>query len=448
MYLVVLHLSILKDLSMHPSRLILCFLIATASLVCEVEAQSCYKKTDEFVLGNFFVKPMTDSTCFGQGYDELRYFNFKTGVTRFSFLTEQYYPHPHIGIASITDVLMFDSILVVCWEQGDVHRILKVDHQGIVSEIPTALDSIPLLKFGVVGTPYSRRLNTVNDSIFMMSNNTSIYTFHLSVDTITCIDSMSIPTVWPEASAFMDMYGDSIVLISGPNDEARFYHVDAVGKIAYSAATDIDKDVDFVEDFYFRYGHLYALENGYWRALLRTAEGFKLAPGKGEGDIIAMIRPLFGNENVMIVGFYDEIRVYDQEFNLLCHKAPLISLTVMSSGIYGDKIFLATSDGITTWLPDTSTTSITSPPIAYRPSAIEVWPNPSASGTIAVRSEEPAAAIELMDASGRIIYRASQPGVGATIIPTALLPVGVYFVNAHTAQGILKERVVILRGAE
>ena len=433
---------------MRPSRLILCFLIATASLVCEVEAQSCYKKTDEFVLGNFFVKPMTDSTCFGQFYASLRYYNFKTGVTLFSFYPEQYYPHPHFGVASITDVLMFDSILVVSWEQGDVNRILKVDYQGIVSEIPTALDSIPLLKFGVVGTPYSRRLNTVNDSIFMMSNNTSIYTFHLSVDTITCIDSMSIPTVWPEASAFMDMYGDSIVLISGPNDEARFYHVDAVGKIAYSAATDIDKDVDFVEDFYFRYGHLYALENGYWRALLRTAEGFKLAPGKGEGDIIAMIRPLFGNENVMIVGFYDEIRVYDQEFNLLCNKAPLVSLLVIGSGIFYNKVFLATSDGISTWIPDTSTTSITSPPIAYRPSEIEVWPNPSASGIITVRSVEPLNAIELTDTSGRIVYRASQPGVGATIIPTAFLPTGVYFVNVHTTQGIMSERVVILRGGD
>ena len=434
--------SIMNGLSMHPSRLLLFFLIATSSLTGMAEAQPCYKKTDEHVAGNFFVKPMTDSTCFGQYYASLRYYNYKTGVTFFSFLSEAYYPHPHFGRAFVTGVLMFDSLLVVSWEKGDVYRILKVDYLGIVSEIPTALDSIPLLKFGVVGVPQGRKLNVVNDSIFLMSNNTSIYSFNISGNTVACVDSMTIQRPW----SALDLYGDTIIVIYGQNYEARFYHVDAGGRIAYSTTVGIDSDVWDTDNVYYRYGNLYVGDGTFWRALVRTHEGFKLTPGSAEDWTFGVTLPLFGKQTVIIFGWVnDELWVYDRELNLLCNKIPVSSPGAIASGIYGDKVFTAISDTIFIWIPDTSTTSITSSTVANRPSGLEVWPNPSASGMITVRSEEQVAAIELTDANGRIVYRTSQPGVGATIIPTALFPAGVYFVNAHTAQGIMSERVVILR---
>ena len=430
---------------MRPSRLFLCFLIASDGLTAVVEAQPCYKRTSEFVIGNNFVKPMTDSTCFGQWYHSLRYYNFKTGVTLFSFLTEQYYPHPHFGNAWVSDILMFDSLLVVSWEGGDVYRILNVDFHGVVSEIPTALDSIPLLKFGTVGTPRGRKLTVVNASVFLMSSRYSIYSFLRFGTSVTCIDSMSIYTVWPEADGARDMYGDTIVLLSSEDNETRFYHVDANGKITYSASAGLDNDESWWEEVFFRFGNLFVGNGSFWRALMRTPEGFKLAPGSAEDWSIGDMVPLFGNENVVFISYVsDEMWVYDRELNLLCNKPPVSSPGWYASGIYGNKVFTANSDGIRTWIPDTSTTSVTSHSVANHPSGIEVWPNPSVCGTITVSSEEPATAIELTDAGGRTVYRASQPGVGATIIPTALLPAGVYFVTAQTAQGMVSARVVIL----
>ncbi len=378
-----------------------------ASLACVSEAQPCYKQTDEHVWGNFFVKPMTDSTCFGQWYGTLLYYKYKTGDTLFSFDTEVFYPFPHIGRAIISDVLMLDSLLIVSWESGAVYRILKMDHRGVVSEVPSALDQIPMLKYegDWHGNP-ARKLNVVNDSIILMSNDKAIYSFHRSVGIIECVDSVSVPGGW----SALDLYRDTIVTVSISESEARLYHVDAVGRIRYSATLEIDKDLWAASDVYFRYGNLYAKEGGYWRALLRTPAGFELAPGLGEGQIVGMVRPLFGNERVIIVGFYDEIRVYDKGFDLLCRKAPLVSLLVIGSGIYDDKVFLATSAGISTWIPDTSTTSITSQPVPNHHSGIRVWPNPSSSGMITVRSEESTEAIELCDGTGSVVYRTTQAG--------------------------------------
>ena len=433
----------MKGLVMRPSRLLLCLLIAVVGLTGVAQAQSCYEKTDEHVWGNFFVKPMTDSTCFGQWYSELRYYNVKTGDTLFNFISEAYYPYQHFGRASVSDVLMFDSLLVVSWEKGDVYRILKVDYQGIVSEIPTALDSIPLLKFGAVGSQHGRALNTVNDSIFLMSTNKSIYSFSLSGATIACVDSMRMLGYW----SAMDSYGDTVVLIYGEDHEVRFYHVSDEGKITYSATVGIDDDI-WPTETYYRHGNLYVGDGSDWRALVRTPEGFKLTPGVAEDWTLGVTRPLFGKNTVIIVSYItDEIWVYDKELNLLCNKSPVSSPGAGSSGIYGEKVFTANSSGISTWILDTSTTSTTSPPVADCPSGIEVWPNPSANGSITVRSEEPTAAIELTDALGRVVYRAAQPGTGVTIIPTAFLPAGMYFVNALSEQGIRSERVLILHDA-
>ena len=427
---------------MRLSRLLLCLLIASAGLTGVAEAQPCYKQSNEYVAGNFFVKPMTDSTCFAQLNRTLLYYNYKTGDTLFSFDAEAYYPYPHSIHAFVADVLMFDSLLVVSLEAGDVYRILKVDFRGVVSELPTALDSIPLLKFKIPYMP-GRKLNSVNDSIFLMSstgNTNIIYSFLRSVDTVTCVDSLTIQ------SSSLDLQGDTIILLYGRDLEARFYHVDAGGKIAYAFTIGLDNfPFGGGHDVFYRNGNLYLNDGTTVYVYLRTAEGFKLAPDRAELPMIGLERPLFGNETVIITGFYDEIRIYDKELNLLCHKAPLVSSLVVSGNMYGDTLFLVRPDGISIWIPDTTTTSVTAGPAATLPPRMDVWPNPSASGTITVRSEEPAAAIELTDVAGRIVYRASQPGVGATIIPTALLPAGVYFVTALTAQGILRERVVILR---
>jgi hypothetical protein len=440
------HNNQMKGMPMRLSRLILCFLIAATGLAGVVGAQPCYRKTDEHAWGNALVKPMTDSTCFGQWYGTLYYHNYKTGNPVFSFRSEEYFPFPHISTAIISDVLMLDSLLVLSWMEGAVYRILKVDFLGAVSELPTGLDSIPMLKYGGdFGGRLERKLNLVNDSVFLISGNLKVYSFLRVADSVMRVDSLSIQGSW----SALDLYGDTIVILSGRLHEARFYHVDAGGRIAHSATVGVDSAVRFFRDVCFRYGNLYAKVDNEWRAMLRTPEGFRLTQGRADDVRPGVHRPLFGRERIVLLeNIHDEFRVYDKELNLLCYQSPVSSPGALASGIYGHKVFTANSSGISTWLPDTVTMSIAAPPLARRPTGIEVWPNPSASGMIAVRVEAYGTAVDLTDATGRVVYRASLTGGGATFIPTAFLPSGVYFVNVHTEQGLLSERVVIFRAAK
>ncbi|MCZ7558173.1 MAG: T9SS type A sorting domain-containing protein [Bacteroidia bacterium] len=338
---------------------------------------------------------------------------------------------------------MLDSLFVVSWDEGAMYRVLKMDYLDVVSEIPSALDQIPMLKNSgnPFGGPYYK-LSAVNDSVFLISGRGGrIYSFLHSFDSVVCVDSMAIQGSW----SALDLYRDTIVVVSSESHDARFYYVDGVGRISQSATIEIDRAVSSVYDVFLRHGNLYWTDGAFWYVLLRTPERFKLAPGIAEDWTLRETKPLFGKNLVIIVGCVnDEFWVYDQELNLLCNQSPVVSPGALASGIFGDKVFTANSGGISTWIRDTTTTSIASPSLSTRRSWIEVWPNPSSSGMITVRSDQTTTALDLYDETGRIVFRAWQAGTGVTIIPTAFLPPGIYFINAHTEEGTITERVVLL----
>jgi hypothetical protein len=420
-------------------------IFAHLTIATDVVAQTCYYRTSDHGPGNGFVKPTSDSTCLSQWFSYMYHFNFRTGEILFGFRSDPFFLNPHIANAHITDALLLDSLIVVSWYCGETIRFLKLDFTGTVSERQTVLDSIPLLKYSDIRWACeTHRIGQVNDSIFIISNGAAIYSFKHVYDDVVLVDSLNLIESWNRGVGPVDCYSDTILVGSRIANELQFYHIEASGKIRFVSTVPIAADFrpESLRSVHYRFGNIY-FENSTWYVLLRTPRGFEPSLNKTH-PLTTGQPPAFGVSSVIFSALWDNFLIYNPDLTLRCQKPTSSNVAVVSYATLGDKIFIGRDEGLSSYIPDSSTTSLRSSDDPPESPLLRVWPNPSGTSTITVDCDVRDAHIDMTDVLGKVVFRGAQSMNGPMVISTTKLPPGIYFINAHTAEGTITERVVLL----
>ena len=426
---------------------LLFFLVVVSIAAPRIEAQQCYVRTDDWGHGNFLVKAVSDSTCFGLWYDTLYYQNYRNQEVYYAFHTMDYFGLPATGTIDVTDILLYDSILVVSWEGGWVFRFLKVEKNGDIAEIPSPLDQMPMLKFSLDGDRYieKRRIVKVNDSVLLMSTASNLYSFRISGDSIACMDSMR--TRYGRLWDPFDTSGDTVIVLSLEEaKQARFYRITETGTFLFMDSMQVSGAKEILDrEVNIRYGHgnIYLWYDSGYSVLLRTDSGFVYK----KGSLYANPYPpllLPGGIAQLGMFYWEEMVIYTPELDTICIKPATTDRTVCSVSNFGDKIFIGRSDGITTWIPDTTTLSSVDAWGGKYIDGVNIWPNPIRGGLINVASTNGISRIVVTNVHGKVFHIASgdlQETV--TVTPHGLTP-GVYFVNVTLSDSIIRKRIVVL----
>jgi hypothetical protein len=179
-----------------------------------------------------------------------------------------------------------------------------------------------------------------------------------------------------------------------------------------------------------------------WYVLLRTPRGFEPSLNNTHAQTGGQ-PPVFGDSSVIFSALWDNFLIYNPDLTLRCQKPTSSNVAVVSYATLGDKIFIGRDEGLSSYIPDSSTTSLQAsydPPENPR---LRVWPNPSGTSTITVDCDVRDAHIDMTDVLGKVVFHGAQSMNGPMVISTAMLPPGIYFINAHTEEGTITERLVL-----
>jgi hypothetical protein len=410
---------------------ILASVVATST--CS-NAQSCFKRTHDFAYGEYFVKATSDSTCFGQWLDTLYYYNVNTGVPLFRLCINDYIPNRIIPFPSIKDVLLYDSVLVLRW--SEYIRVVKLGADGSVTEHPSCIDSLPLIKNGLLGWPI---LTPSVKQSFVLARNKTLYVFQYSNRTIECKDSMQLRNLLGQSRPF-DVQADTVILLTA-GDSLLYYLIDGDMKFTYSHCMLINKRIT-ADRIYCHNGNIYAEYFPELIALIRNGDQFI----KGESVWVPGYenRLCRGINNLSIVSEIGNIYLYDADLHLICRMPAESSHDVISYSFYGEKIFMASaSDGIRTYIPDSVTNSVQTMSSARESIRMEISPNPIAGGKLTVQISDSDVILKLTNALGHIVYSMDHCSTNRMAIDIQGLPKGVYYVTAQTKVGTIAKSVII-----
>lgn len=284
------------------------------------------------------MKAVSDSTCFGQFYDTLHYQNYKTREVYYQFMSKEYHGLPGIGRPYVTDIVQYDSIIVVSWESGQVIRFLKIDKSSRITEVPSVLDQMPLVKYEIKPRYLdARKIRKVNDSVLVISNVQRIFSFIISDDTIKCVDSLLIRDPVRGGDGF-DVKDDTLVILAINEKLAIFYHITQDGRFRETEVLKVDRK--YYPRVHVKYGHgnFYFTEDGL-AALIRTDTGFVFKSGQYYTSS-ATLGPLILPHAVALldVGNWDQIDIYAPNLDTICIKPPQTMTSVLSMSHWGNKI--------------------------------------------------------------------------------------------------------------
>ncbi len=178
--------------------------------------------------------------------------------------------------------------------------------------------------------------------------------------------------------------------------------------------------------------------------MINSDSGLVLLPGP---RYFSSHSPLYLPENIAIMdfSFTDQIDVYDLELNMVCSKPAISSLAVLSSSSYGEKIYMARSDGISTWVPDTATSSIHTRNDFDRNGCVEVWPNPSYTGVVNIRSDDEIYQVIVRNISGDIVYRFDSHGARSMTCMLQGHVNGMYILEIETDRMCMVKKILIYK---
>jgi len=142
---------------------------------------------------------------------------------------------------------------------------------------------------------------------------------------------------------------------------------------------------------------------------------------------------------------WDRIELYTPRLEPICTKTGTQSLAAMSSSNYSDKIFMARSNGISGWIPDTSISSYRND--AHNASTIQlnVWPNPTMTGTVNISCKSPIDHIVITDILGCVKYSGTAQHRKNIAISTSGLHSGVYFLAAYASRTMIRKKLVVVQ---
>jgi hypothetical protein len=358
-------------------------------------------------------------------FDSREHFGYNTGIFT----------------ARVSDIIAYDSILIVNWEDGAVYRFLKVCFNRDIVEHPSPLDEMPLLKYDLEQHSFdTRKIRKVNDSILLLSNQRMVYSFIIANGAIRCVDSLLKYSPDRGGDVF-DSRNDTLVIIAVPEKHAIFYSITSDGRFTQISIVKISRELDY-NPMYYGLGNIY-IQGLRLAALVRSDEGFDYM--EGQQVYGAPHTPLFLQENIALIDIsaLDRIDIYSQQLEILCSKPEATSRTVLSVSNYGDKIFIARSDGITTWIPDTTTLS-SSVPVLEEQNELVIWPNPSQDGNVYISCAKTITRIIITDVLGRIVHVASGSCNYTTTVRSRGLTRGTYFVTVQTGSSTATRRISVV----
>ncbi|MBE0643917.1 MAG: T9SS type A sorting domain-containing protein [Bacteroidetes bacterium] len=440
------HFSFLRSIREHHCienafSILICIICVFGIAAPPSEAQQCYIQTEDLAYGSWFVRAVSDSTCLGHYFDKICYANYKTQEIYFIFKSADFFGLESPLQEKVYDILMFDSLLVVNWENGLVFRILRVNADSQITEIPSILDHMPLLKFDFLsrGQYFDlRKLRKVNDSILLVTNRETLYSFNLAGNNVRCIDSLPLHDPVLGGDRF-DARGDTLVILAIPESHAVFYHITFDGFFRNLGVQNIDHELFYRAKVYYGHGNIY-LQNSNLHVLTRTDSGFTYREGPHYSSPLDLL--ILPNTVAQLdMSNWERIDIYTPELDTICSMPEATSLTVLFVSNYGDKIFIARSNGIHTFIPDTTTLFIGTEGDVNE--TVTLWPNPSTDGIFNVSSNEAISRVVVTDMLGRIVHTASGPFMNtATLAPTGLTR-GTYFVSVQLGRSIVRKRLTV-----
>lgn len=404
-------------------------------------SQKCYVKTQDFAYGNFFVKAVTDSTCFGQLYDTLYYQNYRTQQVYYRLSVSDYFGIPSSGIIQISDIIVYDSLIVIDWEKGTVFRILKHDRTGRISEVESDLDKMPWLKYQLgTGNYDSRKIRRVNDSIAVLSSALGVYSFIISNGSAYLIDSLSIYNEKIAGDLF-DVKEDTMAIISKKKYKIEYYNISSSGKFVYVRSVPIITDFD-IGHAYYGHGHVYLLGSSL-DVLMHTDDGFVYRRGV---SYLFPLPPLILPKAIaqLTHSQYDRFEIYEANLVLKCVKDAESILVVNSCSNYKDAIFIASANGITKWIPDSSLSEYRDIPDDRALENVEIWPSPTSSGVFMIGSTRPILRISIRNILGKIVYTSATDRRNLEVVTLLSHCPGKYFITVELDCAIVQTSVVIL----
>ena len=398
-------------------------------------AQSCFHQTTDLAWGEYFVKATSDSTCFARWGDTMHYYNVRTGTSQFSYQGLQFIPNWFTPPPRVTGVIQYDSILVVSWLY--FLRVLKVGFDGKVSEIPSDLDSMPLLKDhirGMVLRPMEAAKNT-----FVVNDGYKVFIFTLRGDRIACVDSFQVRE---RMGQLIGVRGDTLValLYTSPSVDSVFvYHLNEERKAVlvkvYYSKVPIDLfGTGLVELFY--YG-----DNIYWNELLHEMKVLMK-----NDTLYDTLRYFYANYAITDIFEYGDgiacvdrdgtIQLLGKGLDITCEYFDPFPGTVLAASKYGNKIFTASAEkGVQTFVPDSIVDLVRDIGAATEARSMTVYPNPCFGNAVSVSTNMHAARFDMMNCLGEIVRRSEFSDDGNAVFATHGLPGGMYFIVARGSEG-------------
>ena len=413
---------------MKTSLLFMMIMLVFAAEIAS--GQSCYKRTSDFAWANYFAKAMTDSTCFGEWNDTLYYYNVKTGTSMFQLCINDYHPADHTPYPVVTDVLMHDSLLIINWPY--YLRVLKINDQGKAVELPTDLDSMPVIKnHGAI------ILKETTGQRFIVRHGIMLYSFIHTNWSVECTDSVQLPK---GHSGPFDVSGDTIVLAPG-SDTVYVYLVNATGALTYVGHRFLGRE-SIHDAVYFHSGNLFLVTMNYRIQAFVPAGGQYSYARSFESEIFTGF--LKGPKTISLVSDLGAITVMDQELNFICRMPSTIPFAAFSASMTGAKIFISSTDGVHTYVPEETTSSIEDGRSVSSHDIISVFPNPLVGKYLHICTIQAAVAVTIHDGNGRVVCRKTDCEAGWVRFDLGGCPKGSYFIKAESMGGICTKRVQIL----
>jgi hypothetical protein len=308
--------------------------------------------------------------------------------------------------------------------------------------MPSVLDSMQLLKYDSASSDaIARKIRKVSDRNFLISNRHAIYSFFISNSTIACVDSLLLNDPGRGGDMY-DSKNDTLVIFSRSAKRVRFHHISNDGSFEYMGDVGVDVDIQH-SAIHYGHGNIYYHEWGL-NVLIRENDRFIFSQGPFYSY---PIEPVLTDRGIAQIdrSSFDKIDIYDADMRAICSKREVTSPYVWSCSGNGDKVFMARDDGISTWIPDTTTTTVRGSTVVESPCNFEIWPNPSTSGLIKVYSEYPIHRVLITDVIGRIVFDESGQFTQTEAISTIGFKTGIYFVELQTATGPSRRKIVVVQ---
>jgi hypothetical protein len=335
-------------------------------------------------------------------------------------------------------------LFAVSWENGTVFRMLSKDNDAHVYELKTVLDSMPGLKIdfspGMLGV---RKMHKVNESIMVLATRAYVYSFCVAGRTLTLADSLKVHD--PQYYYQTAYDADSLVVIVQTPDvqEIQQYKVTSSGKFVKSGTLPIHNLNWPLGIAYYAHGNVY-LWDTHLDALLKEDDGFVYVEGPYYGAMLAPLMLPDAVAQVTMTGL-DRIDLFSPNLELICTKQPTKNIPPKWSANYGDKIFMARSDGVSGWIPDTTVSRIHAPVLSESLLDVTIWPVPASAAGVSVSCERPIDYITISDLHGKVRFTRSYRDAREIVIPVDGMSAGLYCLTVESSGVIHRKTLVVVR---